>query len=67
VDGAVAIQFERLLQEMTHSVPSAYLEISREGASSRFLPVKDHAELAARLPVLRAVLNARGLTAMTIA
>jgi UTP--glucose-1-phosphate uridylyltransferase len=59
VGDQVAIQFERLLQEMTHTVESAYLEISRNGIDSRFLPVKDWDELKARLPVLEALLEAR--------
>ena len=39
VDGRPAIQFERLLQEITAQMTSTYLEVSRDGASSRFLPV----------------------------
>lgn len=61
VDGKLAVQFERLLQEMTHVLPAASLRISRDGVSSRFVPVKDFEELAARLPDLEQLLAARGL------
>jgi UTP--glucose-1-phosphate uridylyltransferase len=61
VEGTPAIQFERLLQEMTHALPSVALRISREGTSSRFMPVKDFDELAARRADLEAMLQARGL------
>jgi UTP--glucose-1-phosphate uridylyltransferase len=61
VDGRPAIQFERLLQEMTHTVDAAYLRISRSGTSSRFMPVKDYDELTARMPDLVAMLSARGV------
>jgi UTP--glucose-1-phosphate uridylyltransferase len=55
VDGATAIQFERLVGELTAFLPSTFLEVPREGASSRFLPVKDPEELASRLPTIRLV------------
>lgn len=61
VDGAVAIQYERLLQELTSALPSAYLTVPREGPESRFLPVKDHDELARRKDAIRAVALARGM------
>jgi UTP--glucose-1-phosphate uridylyltransferase len=61
VDGRVAIQFERLLQELTAWLPSRYVRIPRDGAESRFVPVKDHDELARRQEEIRAVLGRRGL------
>ncbi len=61
VDGAPAIQYERLLQELTSALPSAYLKVPREGRESRFLPVKDHDELARRKDAIRAVAEARGM------
>ncbi len=61
VDGRVAIQFERLLQELTAWLPSRYVRIPREGAASRFVPVKDHDELARREAEIRAVLGRRSL------
>ncbi len=61
VDKRPAIQFERLLQELTVALPSAYLRVPREGVVSRFLPVKDHDELARRRPTIEAVARARGM------
>jgi UTP--glucose-1-phosphate uridylyltransferase len=59
VDGRVAVQFERLLQELTAAMQAAYVRVPREGAASRFLPVKDHEELARRQADIRAALLAR--------
>ena len=53
VDGRTAIQFERLIQEITAQMPSTYLEVPREGDESRFLPVKDFDELARRRDIER--------------
>ena len=61
VDGAVAVQFERLLQELTAALPSAYVEVPREGDGARFLPVKDMDELAARRAMIQRVARARGM------
>lgn len=61
VDGAPALQFERLLQELTAHLDSGYVEIPREGTESRFLPVKDFDELAARREAIQGVARARGM------
>ena len=61
VDGKAAIQFERLLQELTACLPAAYVRVPREGARSRFLPVKDYAELARRKGEIEAVAKDRGM------
>lgn len=61
VDGRPAIQFERLVQEITAHLPSTYVEVSRDGAESRFLPVKDFDELAKRRPTIEVVARARGM------
>jgi UTP--glucose-1-phosphate uridylyltransferase len=61
VDGRPAIQFERLLQEITAQMPSSYVEVSRDGADSRFLPVKDFDELAKRRGDIELVARARGM------
>ncbi len=55
VDGATAIQFERLVGEVTAFLPTTFLEVPREGATSRFLPAKDPAELQSRLATIRLV------------
>ncbi|MBX3202820.1 MAG: UTP--glucose-1-phosphate uridylyltransferase [Labilithrix sp.] len=61
VDGRPAIQFERLVQEITAHLPTTYLRVPREGVESRFLPVKDHEELARRRAAIGAVARARGM------
>lgn len=61
VDGAAVVQSERLLQEMTAHLDTLYLRIPRAGTASRFLPVKDMPELAARRPILQELAKARGL------
>jgi UTP--glucose-1-phosphate uridylyltransferase len=61
VDGRSAIQFERLLQEITAQMPSTYIEVPRDGAASRFLPVKDFDELAKRRADIELVARARGM------
>jgi UTP--glucose-1-phosphate uridylyltransferase len=61
VGNQVAVQFERLLQELTGAISAAYVRVPREGAGSRFLPVKDHEELANRREDIRAVAEARGM------
>ncbi len=55
VDGATAVQFERLVGELTAFLPTTFLEVPREGATSRFLPAKDPEELAGRLATIRLV------------
>lgn len=56
-----AIQFERLLGEITAGLPSHFLRVPREGVLSRFLPVKDVAELERRRPEIEAIARARGM------
>lgn len=61
VQGRTAIQFERLLQELTSSLEAGYVVVPREGSRSRFLPVKDHDELARRSQEIQEVARARGM------
>lgn len=61
VDGRPAIQFERLVGQLTAFVPSAFLEVARSGTDGRFQPVKDPEELEARRPAIRELLAARGV------
>jgi UTP--glucose-1-phosphate uridylyltransferase len=46
VGGRVAVQFERLLGEVTRTLPSSYLRVPRDGTASRFHPVKTPEDLA---------------------
>lgn len=61
VDGNDVVQFERLVNEVTSHVPTRYLRVPREGAESRFLPVKDNEELDRRVAEIQAVARARGM------
>ncbi|EYF06541.1 UTP--glucose-1-phosphate uridylyltransferase [Chondromyces apiculatus] len=58
-----AVQFERILNELTVALPTRVLRVPREGAASRFLPVKDVAELERRRPELEVIARARGMLA----
>lgn len=56
-----AIQFERLLGEVTAALEPRFLRVPRVGVASRFLPVKDNAELERRRPEIEAIVRARGI------
>jgi UTP--glucose-1-phosphate uridylyltransferase len=56
-----AVQFERLLQEITSALDAGYVRVPRHGALARFLPVKDWDELALRKADIEAVARARGM------
>jgi UTP--glucose-1-phosphate uridylyltransferase len=60
VEGQPVIQFERLINEVTSALPTKYLHLPRTGEHSRFLPVKDNEELAARVPEIEAIAQAHG-------
>jgi UTP--glucose-1-phosphate uridylyltransferase len=63
VDGRPAVQFERLVGQLTAFLPTRFLEVPRGGADGRFQPVKDPDELAARLADIETILGARGVLA----
>ena len=50
-----AIQFERLVGELTWWHPSRYVHVPREDAESRFVPVKDGDDLAAAQEQIAAI------------
>ena len=54
-------QFERLVNEVTSFLPSRYVLVPRSGAAARFLPVKDHEELAQRRGEIELVARSRGM------
>jgi len=62
VDGKPTVQFERLLNELTSELPTRYIHLSRTGASSRFLPVKDFPELEQRQGEITQVARDRGMS-----
>lgn len=61
VKGTAAIQFERLLGELTSALDTQFLRLPRTGAESRFLPVKDYAELETRQGEITLVARDRGM------
>lgn len=60
-EGRTAIQFERLLGEITAAIEPDFVRVPREGGWSRFLPVKDVPELERRRPEIAEALSARGI------
>jgi UTP--glucose-1-phosphate uridylyltransferase len=50
VDDRPAIQFERLLGELTSGLDARFLEVPRSGPRGRFIPAKDWDELEQRRP-----------------
>jgi UTP--glucose-1-phosphate uridylyltransferase len=62
VEERPAIQFERLLGEMTVALRPRFAHVSREGEATRFLPVKDYDDLERVRPDAARLARARGLT-----
>lgn len=61
VHGREAVQFERLVQELTAQFDTAYARVPRTGPESRFLPVKDNDDLHQRAQAIARALSARNL------
>lgn len=61
VDGRDAIQFERLVGELTAFLPTTFLRVPRYGVEGRFQPAKDPDELAKRQPDIERVMKACGV------
>lgn len=59
VEGLPAIQLERLIGELTWWYPTRYLHVPRDGADSRFLPVKDIDDLRRSRAAIQQVLRER--------
>jgi UTP--glucose-1-phosphate uridylyltransferase len=58
VEGQVAVQFERLYHELSAHVATTFLVVPRDGVRTRFLPVKEPADLIEAQRVLREILAA---------
>jgi len=56
-----AVQFERIVNEITTALEPVMLRVPRDGAAARFLPVKDPDELERRKPEIEAALRSRGI------
>ncbi|MCC6902620.1 MAG: UTP--glucose-1-phosphate uridylyltransferase [Polyangiaceae bacterium] len=61
VDGAPVVQFERLIGEVTSHLDTRFVRLPRDGAQSRFLPVKDNDELERQRPAIELCARARGM------
>jgi UTP--glucose-1-phosphate uridylyltransferase len=61
IDGREAVQFERLMGQVTAFLPSHFLKVDRDGPRGRFQPAKDPEELAQRREQIRTILEARGV------
>jgi UTP--glucose-1-phosphate uridylyltransferase len=59
IDGREAIQFERLMGQLTAFLPSHFLRVDRDGIDGRFQPAKDPEELASRRDEIRRILQSR--------
>ncbi len=59
VDGRDAIQWERLVGELTWWHSTNWFHVPRKGAESRFIPVKDLHDLHSHRDAIEAVLTAR--------
>ena len=60
VDGKPAVQFERLVGELTAFVEPAFLRVERHGPDARFQPIKTPDDIAKELPDIVKALEARG-------
>jgi UTP--glucose-1-phosphate uridylyltransferase len=61
VDGQEAIQFERLMGELTAFLPTGMLVVPRHPPEGRFEPIKEPEDLERRREAIRATLTSRGL------
>jgi UTP--glucose-1-phosphate uridylyltransferase len=59
VDGKPAIQFERLVGELTAFLDSAFLRVERHGPDARFQPIKTPDDMDKERPDIVAALRAR--------
>lgn len=59
VDGRPAIQFERLVGELTAFIESAFLRVERHGPDARFQPIKTPEDVDKELPHIVKALKAR--------
>jgi len=60
VDGKPAVQFERLVGELTAFLESSFLRVERHGPDARFQPIKTPDDVDKERPAIVAALKARG-------
>jgi UTP--glucose-1-phosphate uridylyltransferase len=61
VEGRVAVQLERLYNELSAFLPTTYLEVPRRGPRGRFLPIKTPEDLERAQVDLRELVSASSL------
>ena len=61
VDGKLAIQFERLVGELTSMVDVNFVRVERQGPDARFQPIKTPGDVEAQVPTIRKAFEARGI------
>ena len=61
VDGNDVVQFERLVGQLTEFADVTWLLVPRQGAFSRFIPIKVPADLEHREDELKELLGAQGV------
>ena len=61
VEGKKAVQFERLIGQLTEFIDVTWLEVPRSGPSGRFIPVKTPQDLAEESDNLRSLLSRQGV------
>lgn len=60
VDDKPAVQFERLVGELTAFLDPAFLRVERHGPDARFQPIKTPSDVDKELPAIVTALEARG-------
>ena len=60
IDGKPAVQFERLVGELTAFLDPAFLRVERHGPDARFQPIKSPEDMDKRRPDIVKALEARG-------
>lgn len=61
VEGRLAIQFERLVGQLSEHAAVTWLKVPRDGPASRFLPIKLPADLESSAAQLESALRAQGV------
>lgn len=61
VDGKPAVQFERLVGELTAFMDAAFLRVERHGPDARFQPIKTPDDMDTQRPDIVKALRARGV------
>ena len=60
VGAAQAIQFERLLGELTEGLACHFMRVARDGPQSRFMPIKTRDDLVRQRPLIQLLAQQRG-------